>query len=141
MKLRTMLAWAAIVAVGLAGCGGDEVEGPRATTQPETETATTTRPVPAGPGVPGRTAQTVHVTMRDIKNVPERITVRVGQRVTWTNRDPVAHTATARSGASFDSGTINAGQTYSWTPRQPGTVQYYCTIHGTQQSGTITVTR
>jgi plastocyanin len=136
-----MFAWLAIGAVGLAGCGGGEVGGPKAKTQPEGETATSAKPAPGGPGKPARTREVVQVAMRDIKNVPEKVTVKVGQTVKWTNEDPVAHTATARSGATFDSGTINAGKTFSWTARKPGTVEYYCTIHGPQQSGTITVTQ
>ncbi len=140
MRLRTMFAWLAIGAIGLAGCGGGEVGGPKAKTAPEGKTATAARPVPAGPGKPPRKGDTVHVAMRDIKNVPAQITVKVGQTVKWTNQDPVAHTATARSGATFDSGTIDVGKTFSWKPQNAGKVEYYCTIHGTQQSGRITVT-
>jgi plastocyanin len=141
MRLPTMFAWLAIGAVGVAGCGGGEAGGPKATTQPEGETATSRKAAPAGPGKPPRTGEVVQVAMRDIKMVPEKVTVKVGQTVKWTNEDPVAHTATARSGATFDSGTINAGKSYSWKASQAGTVEYYCTVHGQQQSGTITVTR
>jgi plastocyanin len=139
MRLPTLLTWLAIVAVGVAGCGGGEVGGPKATTQPESETNTATKPAPAEK--PISTGGEVRVGMRDIKMVPAKIDVKVGRTVKWTNEDPVAHTATARSGATFDSGNIAAGKTYSWKAATPGTVEYYCTIHGPQQSGTINVTQ
>ena len=139
MRLRTMFTWLAIGAVVLAGCG-KEVGGPKATTKPEGETNTATKPAPVPSDKPIRTSETVKVEMRDIKMVPAKINVKVGQTVKWTNEDPVAHTATARSGATFDSGTINAGNSFSWKATKPGTVEYYCTIHGPQQSGTINVT-
>ena len=46
---------------------------------------------------------------------------------------------TAREGADFDSGTINAGKPFSFTPRKVSTIDYVCTIHP-GQTGTITVT-
>jgi plastocyanin len=141
MRVPTMFAWLAVGAVGLAACGGGEVGGPKATTQPKGETQTSRRAAPGGPGQPQRTGDTAQVAMRDIKMVPESVTVKVGQRVKWTNEDPVAHTATSRSGGTFDSGTIEPSKTFSWKAGQPGKVEYYCTIHGSQQSGTITVTQ
>jgi plastocyanin len=39
---------------------------------------------------------------------------------------------------SFDSGEKSAG-TYSRTFNDPGTYNYYCTVHGPSMSGTITV--
>jgi plastocyanin len=138
MRLPTTLTWLAIVAVGVAGCG-KEVGGPKATTQPESETNTVTKPAPVPSDKPIRTGGEVKVEMRDIKMVPAKIDVKVGQTVRWTNEDPVTHTATARSGATFDSGNIAAGKSYSWKATEPGTVEYYCTIHGPQQSGTLNV--
>jgi len=79
------------------------------------------------------------VSMKNIKYVPQDVKTKTGQRITWTNDDAVAHTVTARKGADFDSGTINAGGTFSFTPRKAGTIDYVCTIHP-GQTGTITVT-
>jgi len=107
-------------AVLLAGCGSsDDKEG-------------TTARKPAHGGAPT-------VSMKNIKYVPQDLTAKAGQRITWTNDDAVAHTVTARKGADFDSGTINAGGTFSFTPRKAGTIDYVCTIHP-GQTGTITVT-
>ena len=55
--------------------------------------------------------------------LPATLTVRVGQKVTWINRDTAGHTATADNGA-FNSDVLGAGQTYSWTPKKAGTYTY-----------------
>jgi plastocyanin len=54
---------------------------------------------------------------------PATLTVRVGQKVTWVNRDNSGHTATADDGA-FNSDVLNPGQRYSWVPKRPGSYPY-----------------
>jgi hypothetical protein len=56
------------------------------------------------------------------------VTVPVGATVTWTNRDPAAHTVTADAGA-FDSGTLEPGQSYTLNATLAGRYTYLCTIH------------
>jgi plastocyanin len=68
---------------------------------------------------------------------PATLTVNAGDRVTWTNSDSVAHTATASSGA-FDTGSIAPGESASVRFTQAGTYQYVCTPHPTM-TGTIRV--
>jgi plastocyanin len=70
--------------------------------------------------------------------LPANFTAKVGQTVTWVNRDASAHTVTSTAGV-FDSGVVASGATYSYTFTQPGTYQYYCTIHPWMK-GTIVVT-
>jgi plastocyanin len=69
---------------------------------------------------------------------PATLSVRVGQKVTWINRDSNGHTATADTGA-FNSDVLNPGQKYSWTPKRPGTYSYSDYTQSTLQ-GTIDVT-
>ena len=59
---------------------------------------------------------------------PQELTIRVGDTVTWTNLDVVAHTATSTSGA-FDSGDLEQGESYSLTFDAAGTYDYLCTPH------------
>jgi plastocyanin len=68
---------------------------------------------------------------------PARLIVRVGQTVTWTNRDQVPHTTTSAAGI-WDSGTLPNGRTFSITFRSPGTYAYRCSIHPNMQ-GTVVV--
>lgn len=68
---------------------------------------------------------------------PAGLTINVGDTVTWTNDDDVAHTATA-DGGGFDTGNIAANASDGVTFDQAGTFAYHCTIHP-QMTGTITV--
>lgn len=68
---------------------------------------------------------------------PATVTINVGDRVTWTNSDAVAHTATATGGA-FDTGDIGQGQSASVRFTKAGTYAYYCTPHPSM-TGTIRV--
>jgi plastocyanin len=60
--------------------------------------------------------------------VPKTLEVSVGTRITWTNRDSVAHTVSSRDNL-FDSGNFSRGATFSYTFDQSGTFEYYCKIH------------
>jgi plastocyanin len=68
---------------------------------------------------------------------PSSLTINVGDRITWTNSDSVAHTATATGGA-FDTGDIAEGQSASVRFTKAGTYAYYCTPHPSM-TGTIRV--
>jgi plastocyanin len=68
------------------------------------------------------------VTMHGSRFDPARLTVLVGDTVTWTNKDFLFHTATAGDG-SFDSGLLGPGQSFSHTFTAQGSYPYVCTIH------------
>jgi plastocyanin len=68
---------------------------------------------------------------------PETVTIDVGDTVTWTNDDNVAHTVTADDD-SFDSGPLSPGSTETVTFASAGTYAYHCTIHSSM-TGTIVV--
>jgi plastocyanin len=57
---------------------------------------------------------------------PETLTVAAGTKVTFTNTDGAAHTATAND-RSFDSGRLEQGQSFDLTVVKSAT--YYCVIH------------
>jgi len=66
------------------------------------------------------------------------LTVKAGQKVTWTNQDSIAHTITADQG-QWDSGSIAPGQSFSVTLTQPGQYGYHCAVHPFMKA-TLTVT-
>ena len=68
------------------------------------------------------------VTIAGFAFSPATVTVSVGDTVTWTNNDGVAHTATA-NGGSFDTGNIGGGSSDSVTFDTAGTFAYHCKIH------------
>ncbi len=74
----------------------------------------------------------------DIKFQPANVTVKPCQLVIWKVTGIVPHTATATSGATFDSGTLNQNDTYTQAFPTAGIIHYVCKIHPTMK-GTITV--
>jgi plastocyanin len=89
-------------------------------------------------GAVARFASSLTVSIGDNFYSPASVTINAGDTVTWTNNGQATHTATATDG-SFNTGNISPGQSRSHTFSQPGTFNYFCQIHGTAQSGTITV--
>lgn len=67
---------------------------------------------------------------------PSAVTVRVGQRVTWINGDPVPHTATAKD-LRWTSGQLVPGGSFTMTMTRPGTYEYFCGDHPFMQAKVI----
>jgi plastocyanin len=124
-SLKVLAAIAVLTAAGVACSGSDN--GGAIQTPPPSSTPT---------GSTGKVSAT-----SNIKFVPPSITVKVGEPVVWTVVGSIPHDVKASSGATFNSGTLNEGQTFTQTFSTPGTIHYFCTIHGASlMSGTITVT-
>ena len=68
------------------------------------------------------------VTIQNMAFSPASLTVKVGDKVTWTNQDSVGHSATADDN-SFDTGVIAQGQSGSTTFSKAGTYTYHCKVH------------
>jgi plastocyanin len=121
---RILLALTAALALAMAvsACGGGSDDG---------STSTSGASASGGGGV--------EIKMQDIAFSPTSATVKVGQKVTWTNDDQTDHNVKADSGASFSSKNFGNGGTFSFTPDKAGTIKYECTIHP-GMTGTLTVT-
>jgi plastocyanin len=63
-----------------------------------------------------------------MKFVPERLEVAAGDRVTWTNRDIVPHTVTAKA-AGIESGELAQGNSWTYVARKKGEIDYLCRLH------------
>ena len=59
---------------------------------------------------------------------PQRITVRAGTTVTWTNEDDIPHTVTS-STKLFKSKPLDTEDKFSFTFTTPGSYEYFCSIH------------
>lgn len=90
-------------------------------TQEQSQTSPTTGAVQAPSG------QTA-VTIQNFAFSPATLTVKVGDKVTWTNQDSAPHSATADDN-SFDTGVLRQGQSGSITFSKPGTYTYHCSVH------------
>ena len=129
-RIAVLPALLTIAALVLAGCGGGGGGGSSNAGGGSSAPAQTTGG--SGGGV-------VAVAMKNIAFAPQQVTAKVGQKITWTNDDSVAHNVTAMSGASFRSSDFQQGGTFSYTPTKAGTIAYVCTLHP-GMSGTIVVT-
>ncbi len=80
---------------------------------------------------PAKAAGTVQIT--DFLYKAEAITVAVGTKVTFVNRDSAPHTATSgpspNADGVFDTGTLKKGESKSVKLGEKGTFAYYCAIH------------
>ncbi|MCI0413480.1 cupredoxin domain-containing protein, partial [bacterium] len=85
----------------------------------------------------------VGVSVEDNFFTPSNITVPIGTTIIWTHNGRNLHTVTSGSpdapSGLFDSGNMSSGQTFQFTFNSPGTIPYYCRIHGASMTGTITV--
>jgi plastocyanin len=68
---------------------------------------------------------------------PDRLTVKVGTTVTWTNRDDIPHTV-ASSARAFKSKALDTDDSFSFTFSTPGEYAYFCSLHP-HMTGTIVV--
>ena len=59
---------------------------------------------------------------------PQRLTVKAGTTVTWSNEDDVPHTV-ASSSKVFKSKALDTGDKFSFTFTTPGTYDYICSVH------------
>jgi plastocyanin len=81
-------------------------------------------------------AATIQVTIDKLVFSPVDVKAKVGDTITWINKDIVAHTATVRGG--FDV-MIEANKSASWVLKKAGIVEYYCRFHPNMK-GRITIT-
>jgi plastocyanin len=124
---RILLPLCAALALALvvADCGGGDDNGGGGST------ATSSASSSSGGGV--------QIKMQNIQFSPKATTVKVGQKVTWTNDDSTDHNVTADSGADFKSKDFGNGATFEFTADKAGTIKYECTIHPGMVA-TLTVT-
>jgi plastocyanin len=125
---RIVLALCAVVALAAAGCGGSNSSS---TSSGSSSGASTAAASSSGGGVT--------IKMQNIAFDPKAVTVKVGQKVTWTNEDTVDHNVTSQSGETIKSDNFGKGGTFSFTPKTAGKISYVCTLHP-GMTATLTVT-
>jgi plastocyanin len=87
---------------------------------------------------PGPAARApIEITINGAAFAVGDVTAHVGDTVTWTNKDVVDHTATARNGDWRV--VIEAGKAASVVMKKAGVVDYYCEYHP-NMTGRVTVT-
>ena len=119
---------------GTAGCGGNKsgAGGSGAGGAPATTAAPSATggggygggPTSTGAAAP---ASGTAVAIDNFAFAPATLEAKVGQQVTWTNKQGVAHTVTADGGAFTHP--MPPGATFSFTFTTAGSFAYHCMIH------------
>jgi plastocyanin len=121
---------------GSGGCGG---ASPATTAAPSGTSSGGGRAYGGGPtsSAAATTGSGTAVTIDNFAFSPATLKVKVGQKVSWTNKQQgVAHTVTA-DGGTFDH-PMPSGATFSFAFTKAGSFAYHCTIHPSMH-GTIVV--
>ncbi|MBI4717541.1 MAG: cupredoxin domain-containing protein [Planctomycetes bacterium] len=81
------------------------------------------------------------VAIRGFQFIPDQVTIKVGERVRWTNFDAAPHTATSGNPEDADAGSIWAspnltmGQSFTFQFDEAGEFVYHCEVHPAQMRG------
>jgi plastocyanin len=82
-------------------------------------------------------AEAGKIEVKDFMFSPTTLTVSVGSKVIWVNKDDEPHTVVSDTGV-FRSGAIDTDESFSFTFDKPGTYHFTCSIHP-RMVGTIVV--
>ncbi len=129
MGIRLIVSLLACAAV--AGCGSSSSSS---------KSTSTSAPAPAttSSSSSGSSSGGVTIKASGFAFNPPSVTVKKGQKVTWTNGDPAPHKVTSDDG-TIKSNDFNKGQSFTYTATKAGTFNYICTIHP-QMKATLIVT-
>lgn len=131
-----VLVAAAALALGIVP--GFEARASAAVAPRDAQSRGPSDPKPSKTAHKGAAVAKAHVKISNFKFGPRTLTVRVGTKVTWTNRDVIAHSVNFAAG-DVNSKTLDQNAVYSRTFTSPGTYAYICAIHPFMH-GTVVVT-
>lgn len=111
-SLPAAIACLALLALPIAGCGGDD-EGQKSET----------RAAPA--------KDSVEVNIASFKFVSDPVRVKAGGKVTWVNQDKAPHTAETDDGMKdgFDTKRLDLGGKKAVRFERAGKFSYFCVYH------------
>jgi amicyanin len=80
-------------------------------------------------------AATLEVKIDNFTFGPQKLTVKVGDTVTWINEDDIPHTVV--SVGKFRSKALDTDDKYSFTFTTAGTYEYFCGLHPHMQGSVV----
>jgi plastocyanin len=90
--------------------------------------AASARPSKSGEQRPAEAAK--QIAIDNFTFDPPTLTIPIGTKVTWVNRDDVPHTATSTAKPKhFESGTLDTDDKFSHVFTVAGTYEYFCAVH------------
>ena len=70
------------------------------------------------------------IEIKGKKYSPAKLTIKVGETVTWTNRDDSDHTIVADDGSfGTKENDLSPGESYKFTFKKKGKYKYHCKYH------------
>jgi len=87
-----------------------------------------------GPIAKAEAAASVHID--NFTFTPQEITITRGTTLTWINEDDIPHAIVA-SNKAFRSKAMDTEQNFSFTFSEPGTYEYFCSLHPHMQGKVI----
>ncbi|HEX8779296.1 MAG TPA: cupredoxin family copper-binding protein [Rhodanobacter sp.] len=84
------------------------------------------------------TPKSGQIEIHNFMFMPKTLTVPVGAKVTWINRDEEPHTVVSANGQFAPSKALDSNDRYEISFSKPGTYVYFCTVHPFM-TGTIIV--
>lgn len=128
MRLLTSTVWVVSGAIGIAACNPDTAgakDYQAQATQVQAVASKKIEPVQ----IASADQKTIHVIeIHKMKFQTKSLNVKVGDTVTWINKDLVPHTATAND-KSWDSGRLSKGESFSLTITSQTNLDYFCFYH------------
>jgi len=100
--------------------------------------APTTKAALASTTVHAATVQKTAVTIRNFAFEPATLSVSLGSKVVWINRDDEPHLVVSAGGQFPASPALDTDDSYATVFSKPGTYTYFCSIHP-HMVGTIIV--
>jgi plastocyanin len=146
-KWLAMLTACLALGIGAVGCGDDDDDdggnGGNGAAEQQAP-AGGGQEQGAGGGGGGGGGQTVEVSMQDIAFDPDSVEINTGDTVMWTNEESVGHDVTKSGGpgpdfSSGEPGAMGQGDSFEQTFNAAGEIEYVCTVHQANMTGTITV--
>lgn len=140
-KTARALALGATLTVLIAGCGsGSSSDSSSSAAAPPAAADAGAQGGGSG-GASAVKSGMVKIIYKDFAIDPANLTVKVGTKVEWINKDSTLHNVTFKPGdpAEFKSKDFNKGGTATFTFDKPGTYKYLCTFHPGSMNGVITV--
>ncbi|HEV2296953.1 MAG TPA: cupredoxin family copper-binding protein [Candidatus Acidoferrales bacterium] len=82
----------------------------------------------SGDATPKTASKSFNVEIKDFAFAPATITVPIGAKITWVNKDEEPHTVTSTDRV-FISKALDTDDQFSVTLDKPGTYEYFCSVH------------
>ena len=78
---------------------------------------------------PSESGNKYQINIDNFSFTPTTLTVPVGAKVTWTNKDDVPHTIVSNNNAFPHSPALDTDESFSHAFTKAGTYEYYCSVH------------